>query len=150
MKRGVHVNQQKHRRATHVLVSTLPLFALLAACGKAPAPNWVQVTKGDPCAAALPAPAADQAPAPCDAPSFWLDDANIDVKGGTPYVILQTRYADGRIGAIRAEANCPRQKLEPTALKEAVYRDGSLVDNRMTTMSGADEAAVLAIACARR
>jgi hypothetical protein len=126
--------------------------ARVPAGGLPPPPRGGLGTTGAPGAGAgpaAPAPAADQPPA-CDAPSFWLDDANIDVKGGTPYVILQTRYADGRLGAIRAEANCPRQKLEPTALKEAVYRDGSLVDNRMTTMSGADEAAVLATACARR
>jgi hypothetical protein len=138
------------------------LFACaLSACSKPVAPDWQRVTQATPCIAATPPAALPSAegtpavevvaPAACDAPEFYLDVANISVKGGTPYVILQTRYADGRVGSIRAEANCPLKKLEPTALKEAIYdKGGALVLDHMTTMSAEDEAAVLARACAQR
>lgn len=81
-------------------------------------------------------------------PAFYLDTANIQRTAGTPYVILQTRYTDGRYGMIRAESNCARRVLEPTALKEDVYgRDGQKLEDRMVTMSGEDEQAVLKLAC---
>lgn len=138
------------------------LFAsAVSACSKPVVPNWERVSQATPCIgpeppAALPSaedtPAVEVvAPPPCDAPEFYLDVANISVKAGTPYVILQTRYADGRVGSIRAEANCPLKKLEPTALKETVYdKSGALVLDHMTTMSAEGEAAVLARACAQR
>jgi hypothetical protein len=125
------------------------LSGSLAGCDKPRAPDWMQVTQGDPCAA--PARAASEAAAACEGGVFFLDRANLSVKSGTPYVILQTRYPDGRIGAIRAEANCPRQKLEPTALKEDLFgKDGAPLQNRMTTLSAADEKAILQYACSRR
>jgi hypothetical protein len=126
-------------RKTTILVA-LTAATGLAACEKATAPQWLRITQAEPCAVAG-----------CDQPAFYLDTANISVTGGTPYVILQTRYGDGRFGAIRAEANCPRAKLEPTALKEAVFAaNGTPLVNRMITMSAADESAVLEHACSRR
>ncbi len=118
------------------------LLAILSGCDKPRPPEWMAITKGDPCAGSTAGA--------CDAGAFYLDTANLAVRSGTPYVILQTRYADGRIGSIHAEVNCPRRKLEPTALKEAVSRDGALTENRMTTMSADDEKAVLDYACAKR
>jgi hypothetical protein len=120
----------------------LALAALVSftACNKVTPPAWQRITQAEPCAEAG-----------CDRPAFYLDTANISVTGGTPYVILQTRYGDGRFGSIRAEANCPRNKLEPTALKEDIFSaDGARVDNRMITLSAEDESAVLKHACARR
>ncbi|MET0292036.1 MAG: hypothetical protein ABW136_06680 [Steroidobacteraceae bacterium] len=144
------MKHQNHRRAALAATLSFPLLFALTGCGDPPAAHWVQITQGDPCAGGTEAPPADQPPTACDSPVFWLDDANIDIKGGTPYVILQTRYTDGRTGSIRAEANCPRNKLEPTALKETIYKDGAVVANRMITLSAPDEAAVLKQACARR
>lgn len=118
---------------TKTFVSGVALCLVLGACQKASAPQWTRITTAD----------------PGTGPAFYLDTANISRKGGTPYVILQTRYADSSFGMIRAEANCGRRKLEPTALKEAVYdAKGALIDNRMVTMSGEDEQAVLKTACA--
>jgi len=124
------------------MAATLSILALGAGCAKAKAPEWRQITQGDPCAAATTTP--------CDAGVFYLDTANISRSGGTPYIILQTRYADGRVGAIRAEVNCPRRKIEPTALQEAVYRDGALLTNRMTNLSAEDERALLMQLCDSR
>jgi hypothetical protein len=127
------------------------LAGTLAGCEKPRPPDWMQITQGDPCATPTPSPAVAEAPAACEGGVFYLDRANLSVKSGTPYVILQTRYPDGRTGSIRAEANCPRQKLEPTALKEALFgKDGAPLQNRVTTMSDADEKAVLKYACAQR
>jgi hypothetical protein len=117
----------------------LAILATGAGCAKSKAPEWRQITQGDPCAASVETP--------CDAGAFYLDTANISRNAGTPYIILQTRYTDGRVGSIRAEVNCPRRKVEPTALQEAVYRDGALVTNRMTNLSGDDERALLMIVC---
>lgn len=118
---------------TRTLVSGVALCLVLPACQKAAAPQWKRITTAD----------------TGDGPAFYLDTANISRNKGTPYVILQTRYADTRFGMIRAEANCGRHKLEPTALKETVYdAKGAVVDNRMVTMSGEDEKAVLDLACA--
>ncbi len=137
------------RSMTLGLIIGCVLPMLSAGCSKPAAANWVAITQGDPCASQA-APAPDSPPGVCDAPSFYLDTANISFTGGTPYVILQTRYADGRVGKIRAEANCPRRKLEPTALQEDVFgSDGARLTNRMITMSGADEKAVLDRACAK-
>ncbi len=125
-------------RATAMAV----LLAGISGCDKPKPSDWMPITQGDPCAAA--------SNGPCDAGAFYLDKANLSVRAGTPYVVLQTRYPDGRVGSINAEVNCPRRKLEPTALKEAVSRNGALVENRMTTMSAEDEKAVLDYACAKR
>jgi hypothetical protein len=128
--------------ATVRLAVAAVLMAGLGGCDKPRAPEWMAITRGDPCAAT--------SSGPCDAGAFYLDSANLSVKSGTPYVILQTRYADGRIGSIHAEANCPRRKLEPTALKETLSKGGALIENRMTTISAGDEKAVLEYACAKR
>jgi len=118
---------------TKTFVSGVALCLVLPACQKATEPQWMRITTAD----------------PGEGPAFYLDTANISRKAGTPYVILQTRYADKRFGMIRAEANCGRRKLEPTALKETVYSEqGAVVDDRMVTMSGEDEQAVLKLACA--
>jgi hypothetical protein len=111
----------------------------LGACDKVTPPEWLRITQAEPCAEAG-----------CDRPAFYLDTANISVTGGTPYVLLQTRYGDGRTGTIRAEVNCPRSKLEPTALKEQLSRTDGTLEIRMITLSGEDEAAVLKHACALR
>jgi len=125
------------------------LAASVAGCDKPRAADWMQITQGDPCAAPAP-PGADET-ATCEGGVFYLDRANLSVKSGTPYVILQTRYPDGRRGTIRAEANCPRRKLEPTALKEDLFdKNGALLQNRMTALSAADETAILQYACAKR
>jgi hypothetical protein len=106
----------------------------LTACSKPAPPEWTRITTAE----------------PGEAPTFYLDTANVSRKGGTPYVILQTRYADGRYGLIRAEANCAMKKLEPTALKEDLYSpQGAKLENRMTPMSGEDEQAVLARVCVK-
>jgi hypothetical protein len=117
-------------------IAALVLLAgLLAGCDKPRAPEWMRIT---------PEGAAEGG-------VFYLDRANLSVNSGTPYVILQTRYPDGRTGSIRAEANCAGRKLEPTALKEALYgTDGVPVGNGMTTVSAADEKAILEVACSRR
>jgi hypothetical protein len=120
----------------------LTILAMGAGCARQKAPEWRQISQGDPCAGATTTP--------CDAGTFYLDTANISRNAGTPYIILQTRYADGRVGAIRAEVNCPRRKVEPTALQEAVYKDGALVTNRMTNLSGDDERGLLAVLCDSR
>ncbi len=114
-------------------------MTIAAGCAKEKAAEWMQITQGDPCAATTDTP--------CEAGAFYLDTANVSYNAGTPYIILQTRYADGRIGSIRAEVNCPRQMIEPTALKEALYKDGTLVTNRTTNLSAADEKALLVYAC---
>jgi hypothetical protein len=130
-----------HTSRSRIALVPVAALALLSACGKPAAPSWLQITKGEPCAD----------PATCDEPAFYLDTANLSVRSGTPYVILQTRYRDGRLGSIRAEANCPRKKLEPTALKEALFQaNGTLLENRMRAISAADENAVLAYACSKR
>lgn len=127
---------------------TAGVLALAAAtlavsgCGKPRAPEWMQVTQGDPCASA--------SDSPCEGARFYLDTANISYNAGTPYIILQTRYADGRVGSIRAEVNCPRRMIEPTALKEALSKDGALVANRTTNLSADDEKALLDYACKQR
>jgi hypothetical protein len=106
----------------------------LTACSRPAAPEWTRITTAE----------------PGEAPAFYLDTANISFKSGTPYVILQTRYADGRFGLIRAEANCARKKLEPTALKEDLFSpQGAKLENRMTPMPGEDEQAVLARVCGK-
>ena len=133
-------------RVSKMMAIAITTIATLAGCEKPKAAQWMQITQGDPCAAAAAAAPA----ATCDAGAFSLDTANLSVKAGTPYIILQTRYADGRIGSIRAEVNCPRQIVEPTALKEAVYgKDGALASNRMTQLSADDERALLKYACAK-
>jgi hypothetical protein len=125
------------KRSAGILVAAL---ASLSACKEPAAPQWQRITQAEPCAEAG-----------CDRPAFYLDTANISVTGGTPYVLLQTRYGDGRFGMIRAEVNCPRSKLEPTALKEDVFKaDGTRLENRMLTISAEDEGAVLRHACALR
>lgn len=106
----------------------------LTACSKPAPPEWTRITAAE----------------PGEAPAFYLDTANISHKAGTPYVILQTRYADGRYGLIRAEANCAKKKLEPTALKEDLFSpQGAKLENRMTPMPGEDEQAVLARVCVK-
>ena len=124
-------------------VAAIATMALVSACAKQKPAQWMQITQGDPCAAS--------GTSPCDAGAFYVDTANVSFNAGTPYVILQTRYADGRMGSIRAEVNCPRQMIEPTALKEALYgKDGALVANRTTNLSADDEKALLKYACAKR
>jgi hypothetical protein len=117
------------------LAAAVLVAGALSGCDKPRPADWMKITQGD----------------GGESGAFYLDRANLSVKGGTPYVILQTRYADGRTGSIRAEVNCPRQKLEPTALKEDVFgKDGALLQNRMTTLSADDEKAILQYACAKR
>ncbi len=128
---------------TAMTLAALAALAALAGCDKPRPAQWIARHAGRSLRA--------KTDGPCDAGAFYLDTANLSVKSGTPYVILQTRYADGRTGSIRAEVNCPRQKLEPTALKEAVAgSNGAPLENRMTTMGADDEKAVLQYACAKR
>jgi hypothetical protein len=126
-------------RAAFAIAATL---LALTGCGKPKAAEWMQITQGDPCASA--------SESPCEGARFYLDTANISTNAGTPYIILQTRYADGRVGSIRAEVNCPRRMIEPTALKEALSKDGVLVENRTTNLSADDEKALLDYACKKR
>ena len=117
------------------MAAAVLLAGVFAGCDKPRPPDWMKITQGD----------------GGESGTFYLDRANLSVNGGTPYVILQTRYPDGRTGSIRAEANCPRQKLEPTALKEDLFgKDGVLLQNRMTTLSADDEKSILQYACAKR
>jgi hypothetical protein len=118
-----------HVKALAILVGPL----LLSACSEPPAPDWVRIS------------------GPQDE-VFYLDRANIERKGGVPYVTLQVRSegaaARPGFGIIRAEANCAKRKLEPTALKVADYDgQGQPAGNRMTVINAADEIAVLAAAC---
>lgn len=125
-------------------VRPAPLIALLllAACGGPKAPDWMRITGEDPCAGL--------AEGACEGAVWFLDSANISVRGGTPYVILQSRYPDGRVGATRAECNCGRSKLEPTALKEDLRAaDGSALGQRLAVISAADERAILDFACGK-
>ena len=129
-------------RKARAAVGIAAALLALAGCSKPKAAEWMQITQGDPCAAA--------SESPCEGARFYLDTANISTNAGTPYIILQTRYADGRVGGIRAEVNCPRRMIEPTALKEALYKDGALVENRTTNLSADDEKALLDYACKKR
>lgn len=114
--------------------AAVALLAALVGCEKPRPVDWMQITQGT----------------GADGAVFYLDRTNLTVKAGTPYIILQTRYADGRIGSIRAEVNCPRQMIEPTALKEAVSKDGALVASRTTNLGADEERALLKYACAQR
>lgn len=101
-----------------------------AACDNAKAPQWQRVSAAD----------AD--------PAFHVDVNNITQRAGTPYLVMQTRYSDGRYGVIRASANCARQKVEPTALNEEIFASGGQsLETRMTTLGHEDELAILGLAC---
>jgi hypothetical protein len=147
----------------------------LAACGGPTPPNWERITAA--CAAPPPAtpapdaaageavaPAADGATPPaetnagpavasCTGRVFYLDTANITKQGGVIYVTMRTTSqdaADAGFGVIRAEANCARKRLEPSALKEDVYdAAGKLVESaRLAVITSEDQAQVLQKACA--
>lgn len=117
------------------------LLALGGCAKKVVPPEWVRIT---------PEGAGDRV--------VYLDDAHIVVNAGVVYVSMQSRKAGSGpdaagapFGLIRAEANCPAHRIDPTALKEEQYdAAGRHVTMQLVSLSAEETADVLARACKGR
>ena len=117
------------------------LLSLVGCSKKVVPPEWTRVT---------PEGAGDRV--------VYLDTAHIVVNAGLVYITLQSRKAgiapDAAgvpFGLSHAEANCPANRIDPTALKEDQYdAAGKRLEMKLVTLSAEEAADVLARSCKPR
>ena len=117
------------------------LLGLVACAKKVVPPEWTRVT---------PEGAGDRV--------VYLDTAHIVVNAGLVYITLQSRKAGSApdssgapFGLSHAEANCPANRIDPTALKEDQFdATGKKTEMKLVTLSAEETAEVLARSCKGR
>ncbi len=117
------------------------LLGLVGCSKKVVPPEWTRVT---------PQGAAGRV--------VYLDTAHIVVNAGLVYITLLSRKdgaaADAAgvpFGLSHAEANCPANRIDPTALKEDQYdAAGKRVEMKLVTLTAEESADVLARSCKQR
>ena len=117
------------------------LLCLVGCAKKEVPPEWTRVT---------PEGAGDRI--------VYLDTAHIVVNAGLVYITLQSRKAGSApdspgaaFGLSHAEANCPANRIDPTALKEDQFdASGKKTAMKLVTLSAEESAEVLARSCKGR
>ncbi|MEY4763255.1 MAG: hypothetical protein RLZZ200_3112 [Pseudomonadota bacterium] len=124
----------------HVACVSAALLCLSACSKKVVAPEWTRVTPEG----------AERV--------VYLDTAHIVVNAGLVYITLQSRKAGSAPGApgapfglSHAEANCPANRVDPTALKEDQYdASGRKLEMKLVSLTAEETADVLARSCGGR